>query len=173
METSGAPDRGNLRAAAPAVGGCRSGRGLHDFKNSWGIVKLEHPAPIIAQPQTLPYGIPPHYGSDALDGMIGSGCVQCANLVGGLAAAPIVQLCGGFDDHGRIIPGRGNERNPRPWERKFSRPKLSDQTPNIITRWKTRKNYSRLDSHRADAILGHRGQRSPPTITTPTEETRR
>lgn len=133
VETSGTPERGNLEAAAPAVGGCRSGCGLYDFANRRGIVKLEHPAPIIPEPKPLSDCIPPDDRRDAFHGMIGSGCVQFANLAGGLAAAPIVQLCGSFDDHGRIIPGRGNERNTGPAKREFSNTNCPPRPPIVKT----------------------------------------
>ena len=139
VETSGSPDRGNtggagapnvetcgrLKTAAPAVRSrcsLRLYRRFHDPAYRSRIVGVENPAPILPEPQPLPDCIPPNNGRYRLDSMRRCRVVEAGQRPGILKplAAPCVQFSCGFDDHSGIIPGRGNERNPRPWKPKNS-----------------------------------------------------
>jgi hypothetical protein len=88
-------------------------------------------------------------------------------------AAPCVQFSRGFDDHGSIVPGRRNERNPRPWKPKFSQSQLSNEPPIMETSGKTAEII--LDLTRPmPMLLLMRGRATPAVETkTPNEETRR
>lgn len=151
-EPATAPVRGNLEApaAAPsAVCGCRIGCGLDDFTNRGSIVHIEHPAPIIPEPQPLPNPVPPHNRRDAFHGMIGGSRIQLGKLACGLGAAPVIQLHYVFDDHARIIPARENRSDPRPTKPNFSKSQLSIHNK---PRENRRKDF-RLDPKNDDVIV--------------------
>jgi hypothetical protein len=110
VETSGgsawpATPTGRTSGGLPAPAGRLRGGGL-DFAEPLRPVLVENPPPIVAGPQTLAVGVAPDHARGGLDG-IG------ANPGRG---NPIAQFREVFDDHARIIPGRGNRRNPRPWK---------------------------------------------------------
>ena len=108
------PDRANRRRpgrAAPPTG--RTGGGLLatprwlrggslDFAEPLRPVLVENPPPIFAGPQPLAVRVAPDHAGGSLDGIRphpGRG-------------NPVAQFREVFDDHGGIIPGRGNRRNP-------------------------------------------------------------
>ena len=166
---------GSVASAAPAaaVGGGRLRGGLDDLAKLISPVHFQNPAPIVPEPQPLTAGVAPNDRLDAFHRMGCRGGIEARGLAGGIPADPVVKLCRCFDDHGEIIPGRGNRRNPRPWKREI--PTVQHKMQADTTRRPQDMGFSRVHLTRPMTLLDFMRGRATPTVETytPNEETRR
>ena len=171
MATSGGPElRLGRRAGAPSVATSgrlvastapaatircgRFCRSLDNLAKLFRPVHFENPAPVVAEPQPLADSVAPNDRLDAFHRMRCRCGIQAGGLTGGIPADPVVKLCRRFDDHSRIISGRGGQRNPDRRNPPFRISQLSVETPDRRNQRETRGYYFRLDPTRDDAILG-------------------